>query len=423
MTMVRQDQYADDMDVTDDSGLLGDWRVVLTGCLAVLTAATVTLVSRTGDPTSADTYLTKATNASVVLSDGRIVDAVEGALVPPGATVRTGDCIAQPCGEAVLRTVDRDVYLGANSTLRVVDGVHQSLDKGLSMVDSRRGPRLDLQTPSGTVAVKDGALVRVELNPLYMRVGAFTGEARFGAAGRQTTFDLDALYQVQVPYVGVPRSATALRLTENDPWEDLLAHDLVAANRDLVQLAVGLDSTEGRVVLRTAPAALRVAPDVSGSTDIGEWALTAAVAGASARGGNPQARLAQVQDLRDGGGSWGVVAALVRSPVGAVGSLLDAWLRGDLVTNAAGGVPGGGVFGLPQPSASTDPGSRPRSPGPSKTPTKPPPTTPPPTSEPVDDLVGVVTGLTSATPSPSAVPPVSAVPTLPPLLPVPLLGG
>jgi hypothetical protein len=409
--MFRGVSRADDGDVTDVSGLLASWRVVLTGCLAVLTAAVVTLVARTGDPATADTYLLDAVNAAVVLPDGSSVTAAAGMLVPLGGTVRTGTCgpteSPRPCGAARLRTADRDVYLGADSALRVVDGVQQALDKGLVMVDSRRGPRLSLTTRGGVLAVSDGALVRAELGPLLMRVGTFTGEASLAAVGRRVTTEVPALHQIRAPYVGLPGPATALSLT-GDSWEQRLAEPLVAADRDLVRLAAALAGPTGRTVLTVAPAALRTTVTGTGPVvlgELGESALAVAVAQAGRNDASPTARLAQVRELRAEGGSWGVVAAIVQARVSAVSSVLDVWLAdpGETVppVDAVPGPDLGGIFGTPQPLQPTPaPTARPTrtgtSPSPSASATPKPSASP---TTPADDLITTLTGLLSPPPS------------------------
>lgn len=398
------------LDVTDVSGPLGDWRVVLTGCVAVLTAAVATVVVRAGDPATAETVLVDAVNAAVVLPDGRTVTADEGMVLPAGAQVRTGTCSeGRPCGQAQLRTDDRDVYLGASSALTVTDGVRQSLAKGLAMVDGRRGPHLELTTRAGLLSVDDGALVRVELGSLLVRVGSFEGGARLAPAGRQATTDIPPLHQVRAPYVGLPGPATVLALT-GDVWEERLARDLVEADRDLVRLASGLTGEPGRAVLTVAPAALRTAtPQLAG--DVGEAALSVAVAQAGRAGDSAAARLADVRAARGEGGSWGVVAALVEARVSAVSSVIDAWLQDPDETEApvdAVGRPSfeGVLGGTPRPTPGPTASGPRETDGPRPTPSKtrspsPGPTTSSPTPGPGDDLITTITGLLSPPPTPT----------------------
>src|SRR5919112_1608309 len=129
----------DDVDVTDSSGVLRDWRVVLAGGVAVLVSSVVTLVVRTGDPATADSYLSQVRAAAVVLADGSLVEGHDGMRVPDGATVRTG-----AGGAAVIGTAGRTVFLGSLTTVRVTDGVSQELQRGQVMIDARNGPRLGL---------------------------------------------------------------------------------------------------------------------------------------------------------------------------------------------------------------------------------------------------------------------------------------
>ena len=385
------------MDVTDSSGLLRDWRVVLAAGVAVLSAAVTTLVVRTGDPATADSYLGDVRDAAVVLRDGTLVIAKDGQRVPEGAVVRTG-----AGGKAKLTTAGRDVYIGALTTVRITDGVHQALERGQVIVDSRDGARLDLDTRAGSAALDSGSLVRVENGPV-LRLGVFVGKAALTAAGRQATVEVPMLYQVQAPYTGVPGRATPLALTD-DAWEQQLAAELVNADRDLNALARGLAGADGVTVLLAAPAALREVQPTS--TDRGEQALAVAVAQAS-RNGRAKDALEFVQSARGDGGSWGVVAALVQSRVSAVSALLDTVLAPPETPGTVVAQPTPGLGGEPGTSPSAPPGSsqpsggRPTSgPSPSRTPTpKPSGST---TPAPQDDLITTVMNLLSPSPSPNA---------------------
>lgn len=395
--------YADDGDVTDDSGFLASergWKAVLAAAAAVLVAGVGVLVSRTGNPATADTYVTAARQAFVVEANGSSRPAQPGMRVPPSAEVRTG-----AAGGATLSTAGRDVYVGALSTLAVVDGVRQDLRKGQAMVDSRNGPRLALTTPAGVVSVPDGGVVRVEEGVL-LRVGSFAGTARLTAAGRQAGIDIPALYQSKSAYAGIGQAPTPLALTD-DAWERRLAAGLVTADLDLRALARGLSGNDGQAVLQAAPASLLAVP--AASVDRGEQALAVAVAEASPSSDQVDT-LSKVQQYRSAGGSWGVVATLVSARVSAVSALLDSVLAapGDAANpvragsstdlgNLLGGS-GAGSGGGPRPTPTTV--------VPSSTPPPthgtPPPTGPPTTPSPVDQLVGTVTGLLSPTPSPPA---------------------
>jgi hypothetical protein len=390
----------DDVDVTDSSGVLRDWRVVLAGGLAVLTSSVVTLVVRTGDPATADSYLSQVRAAAVQLADGSLVEAHDGMRVPNGATVRTG-----AGGAAVIGTAGRNVFLGSVTTVRVTDGVSQSLQRGQVMVDARNGPRLGLTTRAGLADIDDGSLVRVETGPV-LRLGVFDGSSTLTATRRQSTREVPEYYQLQAPYAGLPGSPTALALTD-DLWEQRLSPDLVNADRDLIALANGLRGNAGLSVLEAAPVALRRAPQVT--TDPGERALNVAIAQTSRLSSKLEDTLAFVQRAREQGGSWGVVAALVQARVTAVSALLDTVLAppGTPTTPPLVAASRGPLFpGLLTPSPSSDGDDNGPTQGPTQNPppTKSPPSSRPPTSPPPtlppDDLVTTLSNLLS--PSPSA---------------------
>jgi hypothetical protein len=390
-------------DVTETSGFrTGEhgWKAVLAGALSVLVVGVGVLVVRTGDPATADTYLSAVRDAAVVLPGGSTVTATEGMRVPEGAVLRTGSV-----GGATLRTAGRDVYVGGRSAVRVVDGVHQRLELGQVMVDTRNGPRLSLLTPAGAVGVADSSLARVE-EGAKLRLGVFAGTARLTATGRQATTVVHALYQAKAAYGAVGETPTPLALND-DAWERQLAPGLVTADLDLKALARGLSGPDGQLVLQGASARLRAVPTTS--VDRGEQALAVAVAQSSTDRDQVLA-LTQVQAYRAAGGSWGVVAALVSARVSAVSALLDGVLAtpttGPGPTVQAVGTPDlSGVLGAPTtvPTTRTPqpvPGPSSGSPQPSPTRTASSPTATPTTS--VDSLLSTVAGLLSPSPSPPA---------------------
>ncbi len=403
--MVRGFRYADDVDVTDNSGVLA----VGAAALSVLATATVVVLAHSPDPASADTYVTSVRNAVVRLVDGSEVTASVGQRLPQGAQVRTGQD-----GGASLSTSGRTVYLGALSTIDVLDGVRQSLGRGQVMVDSRKGPRLALKTLAGTVAAGAGSLARVE-TAAVLRLGVFEGSAAITATGRHASTAVGALHQVQVPYRYLPGQVTTLALTD-DRWEVRLAGTLVSADQDLGHLATSLNGTEGVTLLNAAPAALRAGLSVPGR---GEQALSVALAQAG-HAGTPTDNLGFVQTARRDGGSWGVIAALLQARVSAVSALLDGALapgdgRAVQALPQVTSLPG--LLGGPTPSPTGAP--KPTRSVPQVTPTTPPPTHVDPTpSTLVDSLVNTVIGLINppvpsagtVSPTPS---PTSLLPSLP----------
>lgn len=289
-------------------------------CAALVLTAGVVTVIRGTDPAAAATVLHNVRAARVVAA-GRAVPARDGMVVPRGASVQTG-----PAGAARLVTQGRSVYVGAGTSLGVLDGVRERLDRGQLMIDSRRGPRLLVGTDAGDVRTPAGALTRVE-RAAALRVGVFDGAAEVTPAGRSRAGVRVAVhYQVQVPYGGLPQPTTALALRD-DAWEQQLAADLVEADRYLNALGDTLDGSDGAAVLTASPAVYRTGPPPTGPVR-GEQALAVALAQTARRGGpSVQARLAAVSAARGSNGSWGVVAAIVDAPATGVGALLDRLRR------------------------------------------------------------------------------------------------
>ena len=182
---------------------LESWQTVLAAGVAVLMAAALSLVLTGKDPASAATFITSVTRGEVVYADGTVMPATIGARLPGGASLRTGDA-----GGARITTDGRDVYIGALSTVTVVDGVHQTLERGLVMIDANSGPGLTLATSvgAGTVNAPAGALARVEQNVGTLRLAVYRAEASITAEGRRATTRVGALHQVRVPYGGVPEA-------------------------------------------------------------------------------------------------------------------------------------------------------------------------------------------------------------------------
>ncbi len=387
--------------------------MVLAAGVAVLTAAAVALVAHSRDAAAADTYVTSVRNAVLRLADGTERTAVVGARVPRGAQLRTGQE-----GGATLSTAGRDVYVGALSTVDVGDGVHQSLARGQVMVDSRKGPRLQLRTVAGAVTNRVGALSRVETLPAFLRLAVFEGSASISSTGYQASTTVDALHQVQTPYGALPGRLTPLALRD-DSWESLLAGGLVGADQDLTHLATSLDGNDGAVLLSAAPVSLRTSPAAPGESR-GEQALSVAVAQVAAVADPVPTRLATVRGARADGGSWGVVAALVRARVTAVSALLDAALTPAASPGTVAGGPVPNLPGLFGPSAAPSPstpvaqptGVASRGPKPAGSPT------PKPTATPTTVVGGVVSTVLGLIPHPSAAPvrPPAAMPS--PLLSV-----
>jgi hypothetical protein len=363
------------------------------------------------DVRQASTVVRAARAATLELAGGASRPATVGMTVPRGATVRTA-----PGGSAALAAAGRTVLLGSATAVTVLDGAREQLRQGVVLVDARRSPGLALDAGAATVRTPRGGLARVERGAL-LRAAAYRRTLDVRATGRRASAAVPGLYQVQVPAGGLPGRVTPLALTPHDSWERSYVLGLVTADADLTALADGLDRNpaSGSAVLRAVPATYAAGVTSVPGEPRSETALAFVLARAT-RVPTP-GQYARVRGLRQDGGSWGVVAALVRADVARVSAALDAVLNPTegpaALAAAANGQPltAGGLLGGPGvPTAGrTGAPSRPRTGGgssgqPRLTPT------PTPSQDPVKDVVTTVTGLVpSATPSPMAKPPAPTI--------------
>ena len=411
--------------------------------LAVVLLAAVGVAAFRSGTASADTVLARGADAVLQLPDGTRRPAVEGETVPPGSTVLAGRTGAR------LDTRDREVHLGGDTAVQVVDGVRQRLQSGFVLVDAADAPGLEVTTASAVVDAPDGALVRVDGGPL-VRVGVLRGDgdpALVRPAGRRTTTEVPVYFSVQVPAGGLPGRVAPFALTPGDAYEAALARDLVTADTDLTALGRRLDGlgSAGPVVLtalrRDVPADDTLAAGAPGS----EGALGYLLASAAPDAAPLPDRYARVRGLRADGGSWGVVAAIVSAPVDRVGAALSALLGGSpVLAGAETGVDVGDVLGLPPgapspqppaPGGGPAPGPGPQQPGPSSPPPAPQPSPTPvlpplPPAGPLEPVVDVVEDVVDdvldlvlpPSPAPSSPAPSSPAPPLVDLDLPPLLG-
>jgi hypothetical protein len=399
MTMARGSRDADDGEVTDNSGI--SWALrpvpVFSAAVAVLLSAVSIAVVGLADPADAATVVTSATRAEVVLPDGTQHEAVVGERLPRGAVLKTA-----PQGGARLTAAGRDVYVGGLSAVRVLDGVHDALERGQVMVDTRHGAQLRLDVDAGWTVVARDSLARIE-RTAALRVGVFSGAAAVGVDGRQVSTEVPALHQITQQYGALPPAPTALYLTK-DEWETRLAADLVGNDNELVQLHDGLQGTEGQVVLASARTELLdAATDPTAVADQGERALSIALAEVGALSSNPTDNLSTVRTARTEGGSWGVVAAIVRASVNDVTGALSGSLDTPTAPVDAAGRPTSNPL-QPTPSLAPSPTDVPTTTRPTATatPSHPPKTTPSATPGTVQQIVDTITKLLP-TPPPTPV--------------------
>jgi hypothetical protein len=330
--------------------------------------------------------------ATTVLSGSSSHAAADGEHLRKGDRLRTASG-----GHVTLVVRGRRVLVGGASEVAVPDGATVALTRGALLVDHRHGPGVTVLAGDTTVdQVRTGA-VRVERS-LSVAVAAVSAGVRVSTATGQR-LDLPALYQVGAAGRALPSNGTPLQLRD-DAWERAVASDLVADDLHLNDLASGLDA--GGVT--TLPAAYRPS---SAGTRASDAVLAAAIGRAAGRDDAARARaVARAAALRAAGGSWGVVARLVRTKAVDVGTALADVLRG--VPTTAPGTPSAGpggpiAGGTPRPGPGPSPTPGPPSPGP--TGTRPPtpgptpgPTSASPTSDSVIDQIGKII------PTPSVLP-------------------
>jgi hypothetical protein len=440
--MERPSDLSEDVGMSGSLGRHGVPAVAVTLALVLLSAVGVAAL-RPGTA-SAPTVLHRGAAVLVELPDGGTRPLDEGDEVPRAAVVRSG------ADGAVLRTRDRDTWLGADTAVAVLDGARQSLRSGLVMVDARRGPALRLGTPAGEVTTPRGAVSRVERGSL-LRVGSYTGgePVRVRAEGRRATTEVPRAHQVQVPDGGLPGQTSPLVLTRGDDYERALASSLVLADEALSDVARRLDAggQPGTAVASAVSTGLPAARALAAGAPASERSLAYLLA-AAAEGGPLTERYQHVRELRSAGGSWGVVAELVRAQVEEVAALLDALLADrtpvvaatedvDLVRLLGLAPPAAPVLPGPGAPAPVDEPAAPGAPSPAPPdqgdggPDGPAPAPPVPAQElagVVDTVVDTVLDLLGSTPVPlgdeAAVLPLPGQPTpVPPAAPAGLPGG
>jgi hypothetical protein len=267
---------------------------------ALVVATTVTGCS--SSLASATTVLTGVVSATVVHTDGSTASAVPGLRLRAGDLVRTG-----PGGRAELVTRNRNVFLGSEASLQVIDGQNQQLRHGAVVVDAQHGSGLDLQVAGLAVTVPAGTALRAERS-VTVRLGALAGTSRVvSETGR--SLQLSALQQAVIGGDALPDATTPLRLTDDD-GEAHAVPTLVHDDEALNGLARGIDGT-GATTATVVTAAWR-GPLTHTPAGVGRservLPVVIATAGPAAQATR---RYRTAVALRRAGGSWGVVARLL----------------------------------------------------------------------------------------------------------------
>ena len=276
-------------------------RAVAPLAAAALAIAT-TVTGCSSSLASATTVLGGVVSVTVVHKDGSTAAGVNGLRLRPGDLVRTG-----PGGRAELVTRDRQVFLGSDASLQVIDGRNQQLRHGAVVVDAQHGSGLNLQVAGLEVTAPAGAALRAERS-VTVRLGALAGSSHVvSATGR--SLELAALQQAVIGGDALPDASTPLRLTDDD-GEAHAVPALVHDDEALNGLARGIDGTGASTATVVTAAWHAPLARTPAGVDRSERVLPVVIATAGAASQATRRYHAAVA-LRRAGGSWGVVAHLL----------------------------------------------------------------------------------------------------------------
>lgn len=367
-----------------------------------------------GAPASATrTTLSAAVQTTVVPPSGQARTGRPGEVLPPGTLVRTG-----PVGSAILDTGGRLVWLGAESTVSVVDGTHEGLRAGSVLIDARSGPSLRLQAQDWEITAAPGSAVQVAAT-FATEVGVLVGSARIG--GSTGSVRVPALHQLLATALALPSGELPpLQLTDNRA-EKSVAPALVADDVYLRAEARAIDTAPALAagLQQVASTVVAAAFTASAPRQASESILPLLIAKAARGGGGLTARYRRAKTLRAEGGSWGVIAHLLDATALRTAGDLQALLvlvaarhpgallgATGVVSGTVGrsGLPGAGAgvggrgFGRGRstpPSSATASSAPPPSPAPSSSPGT------PSVQQVLNTVSGLLPSLPSPTPSPS----------------------
>src|SRR3954451_7685210 len=390
----------------------------------VIAATTITGCS--SSLASATTVLAGVTGASVVHPDGSTAAAVNGLRLRPGDVVRTG-----LGGRAELVTRARQVYVGSQASVQVLDGEHQQLRHGAMVVDAQHGSGVSLRVAGVEVTTPAGTALRAERS-VTVRLGALAGRSHIvSSTGR--SLDLPSLHPVVVGGDALPELTTPVRLTDDD-GESHAVPVLVGDDESLVGLAGGI-AGPGAATAEVVTAAWR-GPTARTPAGVArsERVLPVVIA-AAGPAADAAHRYRSAVALRTAGASWGVVAHLLgvgasrvvdelavlqrtQAP-GTIGNVRQVLAA---VTGGAAPADGGQRGGGPQDSGNGSSGGGPGGGGAGGSHPQPTPS-PSSTQQPLDTVQQTVSQVLSLVPTPTSTPtgllPSSITSQLPLPLPLP----
>ena len=246
-------------------------------------------------------------------------------IVRDGASIEVKDDTPLEPGDLITTDKDGSARLrlaGARSGY-VTDGAKISVSDSSSL-DSRSGSMLmeveDRTTVSfdGVTAESSEGSFRIDQGFGSSRVGAYSGRVSLSRPG-QSTVTIDGLYEAQLAAGELPSSTKPYRAEASDPWDRERLATAIRLDQELAELGGGLAAQLGRGSSRPTLAYFGglagkpvpfMRPYLKRST--AELLIGFTVAD-NAQDMKLPTGVAKAFELRDDGGQWGIVAAILES--------------------------------------------------------------------------------------------------------------
>jgi hypothetical protein len=295
--------------------------------------------------------------------------------------IETGDQIATAAegGRAELRLEgNRRVELAPGSRIEVAEAGVTGLE-GSVLAEPRSGDRLFVRFGEAR-ALSSRGVFRVDLGLGSSRIGVYEGGATVGVPGQEPT-TVDPLFQVGAAANARILAPSPLRISEQDPWDQLELEDVLRLDGELERLGAGLATQLGGA--RPALDYFSLLADqkvgwLSSHLDerVPDLMIGFSIARTSA--GRLKDTFRRARSLHEEGGRWGLIAAILEARERALlaelgrtilsSGVLAGGSAGEGPTFAAGpaqeaasstsGSPGSGgtTSGAPPPSGGQGPG-------------------------------------------------------------------
>jgi hypothetical protein len=293
-----------------------------------------------------------------VVRSGQALD-VDGKL-----DLRVGDLIRTAAdGTARLRlTGKRTAWVDASSSVLIGGGRALTSRSGSLLVRTEGGA---LNVSVGDVqAASNSGVFRVDQGFGSVKTSSYGGEWHLSAPG-QAALRLPYLFEASITAGRLPRASHPYRLqTRGDLWEGEFLSDVLQLDEDLDGLAAALStqlgssrpglgyfsSVAGRNVGFMRPYMKRPTADLLIGFTVAQTSHQETIA----------TRMKRAFSLADDGGSWGVIAKILRARETVLVSQLDRLIVGTGIISDGGGGDSQPVFALAEPAGgSGDPGNAP----------------------------------------------------------------